>query len=136
MTIADRDPIAEKRSPIAIGDLLIGDRSCFAYRSATIFAGGENRNLDLILRPDGEIGFVYFNFIGQIFKIPQDALEIYSWQHFCMSINQTIFQVIVQGKTWDQGPHKLSNFSINVDRIKFAYDSTSRWFKNNRTSQI
>ena len=29
MTIADRDPIAEKRSPIAIGDLLIGDRSSF-----------------------------------------------------------------------------------------------------------
>ena len=29
VTIADRDPIAKKWSAIAIGDLLIGDRSCF-----------------------------------------------------------------------------------------------------------
>ena len=35
MTIADRDSIAEKKSPIAIGDLLIGDRSCSTKQGKT-----------------------------------------------------------------------------------------------------
>ena len=92
------------------------------YRTSVIFDAGDNRNLQLILRPDINQGFVYINNRGLIFGIPRNAIKIFSWQNLCVSISKAFLQVFVEGDKWYKRSYSLSSFNISASIIRFGID--------------
>ena len=47
-----------------------------------------------------EYGFFHMDKVLHIFSIPGNIFHPFSWFHFCLSLNQTHYQIVSQGKLW------------------------------------
>ena len=53
------------------------------------------------------------------FKIPKDnGIRPFYWHHICISLNEKLFMVVVDGKQWSNGTHKIKQFqSISLNQF-------------------
>ena len=78
---------------------------CINFKIFTSFEYGsifkdKNTHYELFLHAKGSYGI--FNWLNKsyIFEIPQRAISLYEWAHFCISFNQTHYWVVSDGTLW------------------------------------
>ena len=86
---------------------------CINFKIFTSFEYGsvfkdENINYELFLSVIGSYGV--FNWLGDsyIFEIPEDAISLFEWAHFCIAFNKTYYWIVTDGKLWSE----FTRFSV------------------------
>ena len=66
-----------------------------------------------------DYGKVQLNRETTYFKIPKDSgIRPFHWHHICICINEKTFLVVVDGKQWSNGTHKIKPFqSISLSQF-------------------
>ena len=72
-----------------------------------IFIDKENGH-ELFMRADDGIGFLTLNNRDYVFKVHTSDFKLFSWMHFCFSINDTTYRVVVDGKLWFEESHLIA----------------------------
>ena len=89
-----------------------------AISARYIFAIKDDK-LALMLRFPLDIGLVRLKGESFYFKIPKDSgIRPFYWHHICISLNEEIYRVAVDGKQCSSGTHKIKSFqSISFNQI-------------------
>ena len=64
-----------------------------------LFSTHTDQQFDLVFRVQESIGVLEMINQSFIFPIPKHTIKQYSWYHFCITADQTNYQVIVEGKS-------------------------------------
>ena len=68
------------------------------YLTDQFIFGSNNGNLDLFIGFRIKIGYIELNQQTEVFKIPNDVFHLYTWNHFCLSLDEEIMTIIANGQ--------------------------------------
>ena len=81
--------------------------------SARYMLDNKDDKLALSLRFPLDLGKVKVNGEEFYFKIPKDSgIRPFYWHHICISLNEEIYQVAVDGQQCSSGTHKIKSFKV------------------------
>ena len=123
---------SENKVDLKINKPLSTDRFtvCVSFRIESSFEYGsifkdENTMHELFLHARGSYGG--FNWLGYsfIFKIPDNAITLFTWTNFCITFNETHYFTVVNGDLWSSltrvSGHLLeSNTESKMQTISFG----------------
>ena len=80
-----------------------------------------NKDDKLVLKLSFPFDFGKVQVNGEViyFKIPKDnGIRPFYWHHICISLNEKLIMVVVDGKQWSNGTHKIKQFqSISLNQF-------------------
>ena len=81
-------------------------------------------------------GWVRLNGVYILFKIPKDSgIRPFHWHHICISLNEETYWVVVDGRKWSNGTHKIKSFQ-NISTNQIFMGSSNRLDEKDRENFV
>ena len=98
---------------------------CLHFKINSAFERGsilkdDNVNHEIHLYPRAFYGICNWMNHSYIFNIPENAVSLFTWIHFCISFNESQYWVVANGKLWGIEPRLSTQSESNLGSSKIS----------------